>query len=49
LPPGAGAEVTVRIAAPAPFYFPKTYRNFVEKITVAEEVFEIWYNFNSIT
>jgi hypothetical protein len=49
MPPRLGAEITLRIAAPAPFYLPRTYRNFTEKTMVAEEVFVNCYNFNPIT
>ncbi len=49
-------EPKLRIAAPAPaqsqapvpFYFSKTWRNFIQKIMVAAEVFVICYNFNPI-
>ncbi len=39
-------EPKLRIAAPAPFYLWQTWRNFIEKIMVAEEIFVNCYNFN---
>ncbi len=50
LPPGAGADIRIAALAPAPhpFYLSKTWRNFIEKIKVAKEVYVNYHNFYPI-
>ncbi len=41
-------QIAAPAPSPAPFYFPQTWRNFILKIMVAEEVCVNCYNFNPI-